>query len=418
MAKFLKTFIQKQAIKLFNTPGVKEFLLLGGSRSGKTFIIIYTILVIASKFPGSRHLIARFRFNSVKGSIWLDTLPKVLKICFPGLVTSKNWNNQDYFLRLPNGSEIWIAGLDDKDRVEKVLGKEYLTIFLNECSQISYESYTTVKTRLAQLIPGARQMLFLDENPPSKKHWTYKIWLGNLEPDENTKLDASRYAWLRMNPEHNLANIAKDYIQTLKSMSKRKQRRFLLGEFSDDSEGALWTDKLLNSTRVTEAPVMRRIVVSIDPSVTSKDTSDDCGLTVIGIDYYGEGYLLEDATDIMSPTQWAKRSIKLLKKWKADLIVGEVNNGGDLIETVLRGIDDNIPYKSVHATRDKLTRAEPVQALYEQGKMHHVGEHTEMELEMTTTEFKKGEKSPNRIDSLVWGVTELMLDETFELWEG
>lgn len=99
----------------------------------------------------------------------------------------------------------------------------------------------------------------------------------------------------------------------------------------------------------------------------------------------------------------------LFRKWKADRIVGETNNGGDLIETVLRTVDKNIPYKSVHATRDKLTRAEPVSAIYEQGQAHHVGRHVELEYEMTTWEAKAGQKSPNRIDALVWAATELVL---------
>jgi phage terminase large subunit len=121
------------------------------------------MIVIACKFPGSRHLICRFRFNHVKNSIWLDTLKKVLKTCFP--LIKPHWNNQDYYITLPNGSEIWIGGLDDKDRSEKILGMEFLTIFVNEASQISYESYTTLLTRLAQKIEGARNFLFIDENP-------------------------------------------------------------------------------------------------------------------------------------------------------------------------------------------------------------------------------------------------------------
>ena len=106
---------------------------------------------------------------------------------------------------------------------------------------------------------------------------------------------------------------------------------------------------------------------------------------------------------------WCTKAVMLYRKWEADRIIGEVNNGGDLIETVLRTVDKNIPYKSVHATRDKLTRAEPVASVYEQGKAHHVGRFLELEYEMTTWEGKKGEKSPNRIDALVWGATETVL---------
>jgi len=416
---FKKTKIQIKACALFLT-ACKEFLLVGGSRSGKSFIIVRTIILIALKYPGSRHLIARFRFNAVKNSIWADTLKKVLKLCFPGLIVK--WNNVDYFIELPNGSQVWLAGLDDKDRTEKILGMEFLTIFLNEASQISYDAYSTIKTRLAQLIEGARNILFVDCNPPSKKHWLYKVFIEKVDPEQNTALNAERYAWIRMNPIDNLDNISPEYMEILNSMPLRKRVRFLNGEFSDDTEGALWTDELINSTRgletaainlVTREVNYERIVVAIDPAVTSKDTSDETGMVVVAKGFNGHIYVLEDASDIYTPTDWAKKAVQLYRKYRADRIIGEVNNGGDLIETVIRGVDQNVSYKSVHATRDKLTRAEPVAALYEQGKAHHVGELPDLELEMTSWSAKAGEKSPNRIDALVWGATELVLDNAY-----
>jgi hypothetical protein len=404
---FFKTKIQEAAIKLF-TSGASKFLLYGGSRSGKSFIIVFAMIIIACKFPGSRHLIARFRFNHVKNSIWLDTLKKCLKLCFPALKVV--WNNQDYFITLPNGSEIWIGGLDDKDRAEKILGMEFLTVFLNEASQISYEAYTTLLTRLAQKIEGAKNMLFIDENPPSKKHWTYKIFIEHKEPTDNVDLSfVDQYGILHMNPEDNLDNISQEYIALLNSLPKRKRERFLAGLFSDDSEFALWEDAMISGTRISlkDLPDLRRIVVAIDPAVSATDTSDETGLVVAGVGFNDHFYVLEDASGKYTPTQWAKKAILLHKKWQADRIVGEVNNGGDLVETVLRNIDKTIPYKAVHATRNKTTRAEPIAAVYEQAKAHHVGEHPDLELEMTTWEGKKGEKSPNRIDALVWAGTEL-----------
>ncbi len=407
-----KTIIQERAIDLF-TSGATRFLLYGGSRSGKSFIIIYAMIIIACKFPGSRHLICRFRFNHVKNSIWLDTLKKVLKTCFPEL--KLHWNNQDYYITLPNGSEIWIGGLDDKERSEKILGMEFLTIFVNEASQITYEAFTTLLTRLAQKCDGARNFLFVDENPPSKKHWTYKLFVQNVEPETNTSLSyVDQYGVLKMNPADNLENISEEYLKLLESLPERKRKRFLRGEFGDDNEGALWTDEMIASGRVHSAPELRRIVIALDPSVTSKDTSDEFGMIVAGEGFDGHLYVLEDATDIYTPSEWAKKAVELFSKWKADRIVAEVNNGGDLVEAVLRTAAPNIPYSSVHATRDKLTRAEPCAALYELHKAHHVGEFSDLELEMTSWEAKKGEKSPNRIDALVWAAFELNLVGQFE----
>lgn len=414
---FVKTIIQSRAIQLF-TSGATKFLLYGGSRSGKSFIIIFAMIVIACKFPGSRHLVCRFRFNHVKNSIWLDTLKKVLKVCFPAIKV--HWNNQDYYITFPNGSEIWIGGLDDKDRSEKILGMEFLTIFVNEASQISYEAYTTLITRLAQKIEGARNLLFIDENPPSKKHWTYKLFVQKVEPENNVSLShVDQYGVLKMNPADNLDNISEEYMQLLDSLPERKKKRFLRGEFGDDNEGALWTDEMIARGRVKECPPLKRIVVSIDPAVTSKDTSDETGIIVSGIGFDDHLYVLEDATDTYTPTEWATKGVDLYRKWKADRIVGEVNNGGDLIETVIRTIDKTVSYRGVHATRDKLTRAEPVSALYEESSVkpnmaHHVGELPELELEMTSWEAQKGEKSPNRIDALVWSAYELNLVGTVE----
>jgi predicted phage terminase large subunit-like protein len=409
---FKKTPIQTEATKLFGTQA-KEFLLVGGSRSGKSFIIIYQQLQLAVKHPGSRHLIARLRFNHAKNSIWLDTLKKVTRLCFPDV--NIKWRNTDYYLELENGSQIWIAGLDDKDRTEKILGMEFLTVFLNEASQISYNTYTIIKTRLAQKISRVQPQLFIDANPPSKKHWLYRVFVEHTDPESNTALTPARYQWLKMNPDQNIANISKDYLDTLDSLPLRKRQRFRDGEFSDDSEGALWTDDLLNGTRLQRNPdgtlpvSLKRIVIAIDPAVSSKDTSDETGIIVAGLGFDNHLYVLDDATGSYSPTEWANRAIALYNHYRADRIIGEVNNGGDLIEAVLRNVETRVSYKGVHATRDKLTRAEPIAAIYEQGKAHHIDQLLELELEMTSWEARRAKKSPNRIDALVWAATELCL---------
>ena len=422
---FKKTYIQQQASKLFGTQA-REFLLLGGSRSGKTFIIIYTIVLLALKYPGSRHLIARFRFNHVKRSVWNDTLKKVLKVCFPDVVVK--WNNTDYYLTIEQeghpDSEIWIAGLDDKDRIENILGMEFLTIHLNEASQISYAAYNIIKTRLAQkvtvmingVLTEARRRLFIDQNPPSKKHWTYRIFHEGIEPEEGKKLNPDNYAYLKMNPDQNLANIGDDYLEILDSMPESKRKRFKDGDYSDDSLDALWTTAQIAATRVQIAPRLRRIVVAIDPSITSNDgtkpgenKSDEAGVVGVGLGYDDKIYVLKDVTEVMTPTEWATAGIALYGELQADAIVGEVNQGGDMVELIVHSVNKSVPFKAVRATRDKRTRAEPVAALWAQGKACIVGdEMPELELEMTTWAGRKGEASPNRIDALVWAVAELL----------
>ena len=233
---FKKTIAQIAAIKLLASPA-KFIMLYGGSRSGKTFIIVFAIIVRACKTK-SRHVMLRQTFNSIKTSIWLDTMVKVLAIAFPKLSFEKN--KSDYYITLPNGSEVWIAGLDDDKRVEKILGKEFSTIFFNECSQLSYTSVQIALTRLAEK-NSLKKKAYFDENPPSKKHWSYWLFVRKQDPIENEPLeDPEEYASMVINPKDNLDNIDEDYLKMLSKMPEKERQRFLDGLFTDDDDGAAY----------------------------------------------------------------------------------------------------------------------------------------------------------------------------------
>ena len=206
----------------------------------------------------------------------------------------------------------------------------------------------------------------------------------------------------------NINNLAPAFLNTIikKYEGTRLGRQELMAEVLDDIEGALWTNKLIEACRVKKHPPLTRICVAIDPSVTSKEDSDECGIMVGGIAENEEVYIFEDLSDILSPLAWAGRAIDAYHKYRADRAVAEVNNGGDLVETVIHQIDKTVSYKDVWASRGKVTRAEPIQAMYEQGRIHHVGYLPKLEDEMTTWVPKEG-KSPNRIDAMVWLCTEL-----------
>ena len=233
---FRKTKIQAQAVK-YLADNYRHIMLYGGSRSGKTFILVRSIIIRALKVK-SRHIILRQKFNHVKTSIWLDTLPKVLKVCFPELIVSMS--KTDYFVTFPNGSELWVGGLDDAERVEKILGKEYSTIYFNECSQISYAAIQIALTRLAEknsLINKA----YYDENPPTKRHWSYWLFIKGIDPVDNVPIDNSRYKSFLMNPKDNIENIDQEYIEEILSkLPERERRRFEFGEFLDDSDGSAY----------------------------------------------------------------------------------------------------------------------------------------------------------------------------------
>ena len=385
----------------------KYILLFGGSRSGKTAFLLICIILRALKTK-SRHAILRYRFNHAKVSLWYDSIPKVLDIAFPGVEYKQN--KTDWFLQFENGSEIWIGGLDDKERTEKILGNEYSTIYFNECSQMTYDSITTALTRLAEKT-SLENRVFFDNNPPGKKHWSYKMFIENIEPETKEPLDKSLYASMLMNPQDNEENISKDYIETILSkLPLRKRKRFLLGQWGDDNEKALWKSEWIDNNRMFDIPDMSRIVVAIDPAVSSNPDSNEHGIIIAGearIEDEYHFFVLDDVSLIGSPQEWANAAIAAYHKFKADRIVAEKNQGGDMIISTLRNVNKNIPVSLVWASKGKFTRAEPVSALYEQGRVHHTAIFDLMEDELTDWNPEESKYSPNRLDALVWAITEL-----------
>ncbi|TCL70638.1 phage terminase large subunit [Rhizobium sp. BK251] len=397
-------------------------MLYGGSRSGKTFILLKSLLFRALALK-SRHAILRYRFNHIKASIIYDTLPKVLEACYPGVAERSRLDKTDWFMTLPNGSEVWFGGLDDKERTEKILGQEYATIYLNECSQIPWASRNMAMTRLAQNVPGMRLKAYYDCNPPGMAHWTYRLFMEKRDPDRRTPvLNPDNFAALIMNPKDNEANLPATYLEELQNMSEAMRRRFMLGQFADTSDSALWTLELLDQQRIVDGkvPEMVRIVVAVDPSGASGDEdtrSDEIGLVVCGLGKDGRGYILEDLSGRMAPAQWGKAAVSAFDRWDADCIVAEENFGGAMVGEVIRSAATNperktggtVPYRAVKASRGKIARAEPIAALFEQQKVSLVGHFPEMEDQLCamTTAGYLGSRSPDRADAAIWGLASL-----------
>jgi hypothetical protein len=420
-------FTQKQAeAQTFLSSLAMYVMLFGGSRSGKTFLHVRNVIMRALKAPKSRHLIARFRFNHLKASIILDTFPKVMALCFPQV--KYELSKTDWFVKLPNDSEIWFVGLDDKERTEKILGLEFATIFLNECSQISWQSVQTILTRLAQLAMQVVQgrestplklRAYFDCNPPSKAHWTFRLFKQKVDPETKEPLaKPDNYTSFQMNPRDNAQNLSPEYLSTLASLSGRMRRRFEEGEFADATPNALFDEALIDRWRIMDGavPQMVRIVVAVDPSGagdTDNADNDEIGVAVAGLGIDGNGYLLEDCTIKAGPATWGAVAVGAYARHKADAIVGETNYGGDMVRQTVQtaalkeGIRVN--FKKVTASRGKTVRAEPFSALYEQGKIRHIGILAKLEDElcaMSTTGYT-GNGSPNRADAAIWALAEL-----------
>lgn len=412
---------QEEAQLILSSPAT-HCMLFGGSRSGKTFLLTRNTVMRALKAPKSRHAIFRFRFNACKASIVMDTFPKVMMLAFPGV--DHSINKTDWFAEFPNGSQIWFGGLDDKDRSEKVLGMEFATIYLNEVSQIPKASRDIAVTRLAQqvdqIIQGAegrplKPRMLYDCNPPSKAHWTYKLFVEHKDPETKIALPHPEdYAYFQINPFDNQENISAGYLETLKGLSSRLQKRFLRGEFAEATPNALFLDELIDKWRVVDTvlPDMVRIVVAVDPSGAGDENNQDndaIGIMVVGLGTDGNCYVIEDLTIKAGPATWGKVVCNAYDRHEADAVIGETNYGGAMVQHVIQTTRPRTNFRKVTATRGKVVRAEPVSALYEQGKIRHVGLLPDLEDELMqfTTAGYTGSQSPNRADALIWAVTAL-----------
>lgn len=411
---FQLTEKQCEVRKVFAT-AAKYFLVYGGSRSGKTFFIIYAIITRMLKAPGSRHVVFRQDGVDAKQSIGNETVPAVVELAYPGLALK--WREKDGYFEAPNGSQLWLAGLKDKERLDKVLGKEYATVYLNEASQITLEAFTTVLTRLAQSVKqvdGRRLALkcYIDLNPTVSAHWTYQMFVLGIHPDGGFAIPdhEENYRYITVNPVDNSDNLPADYIESLRNMPERQRKRYFEGAFTADDDNALWRRGFIKHD---SPPEFKRIVVAIDPAAKSEVGSDETGIIVAGLGSDDRGYILADDSGKYRPEEWARRAISLHDTYDADCIVAEVNQGGEMVEAMIKAAARGraIRYTAVTATRAKQVRAEPIAALYEQGKVRHAEPFTQLEDQMCafTIGFDRKAQgySPDRVDALVWALTDL-----------
>lgn len=412
---------QQEAQAILAGPA-KHCMLFGGSRSGKTFLLVRNVVFRALKAPNSRHALFRYRYNHLKASVVLDTFPTVMRVAFSGI--DYDPHNQDGYVSLPGGSQIWFAGLDDKERTEKILGMEFATLYFNECSQIPVNSIDIALTRLAQrvesIIEGREPVLlkpraYYDCNPPTKGHWTYKRFIQKIDPETKKPLASpDDYQSFRINPNDNSDNLSPEYLKTLEDLPARMRKRFRDGEFADENPAALFPESHIDRWRVMDGtlPDFVRVVVAVDPSgsgdIDNAD-NDEIGIMIVALGTDGNGYVLEDCTVKAGPATWGRVSTDAYERHEASCIVGEVNFGGAMVEHTIQVARPRTPFKMVTASRGKVQRAEPFSALYEHGKVRHVGMFSKLEDEMAgfSTFGFTGSGSPNRADALFWALAEL-----------
>lgn len=396
----------------------RHTLAVGGARSGKTFLIMRAIMIRALRGAGSRHAVLRFRSNAARAAVALDTLPKVRKVCFPQVHLTEH--RQDGYFQLPNESQIWIGGLDDKERTEKILGNEFATMFFNECSQIPYSSVLIARTRLAQKIDGLRQRAYYDLNPAGKSHWTYQEFIRSRDPISDKPItDAADYRHIFLHPKDNAENLTPEFLASLEALPEKQRKRFWEGTYVDEIDDALWTLELIERCRLADnetPPQLTRVIIAVDPSGASGDEdkrSDEIGIVAAGMGADGIAYVLGDYSLRDSPERWGREAVNAYHKHQADRIIAEQNYGGEMVRFTIKAADKNVPVKVINASRGKHVRAEPVSLKYAEGKVRHVGRFPKLEDQLTNFSGAgyMGERSPDRADALVWALTELMLHE-------
>lgn len=291
----------------------------------------------------------------------------------------------------PNGA---ISLIFTADEPERLRGKQHEKLWADEVAAWRYpEAWDQAKFGLRL---GARPRACLTTTPkPSKL-------VKQLIADPATHVTrGSTYA--------NKSNLAPSFFSEIVKTYEgtRIGRQELNAEVLDDNPNALWNRKQIDESRVQKAPALKRIVIGVDPSVTSNEDSDLTGIVAAGLGADDHGYVLEDASLMASPDGWARRAVKAYHDHKADRLIAETNNGGDLVEVVIRTVDRNVSYRKVTASRGKMIRAEPIAALYEQGRIHHVGSFPDLEDQMCEFDPITSAKSPDRMDALVWAFTDL-----------
>jgi hypothetical protein len=389
--------------------------LAGGTRSGKTFLIVRTIVERALKAEGSRHAILRFHANAARASIALDTLPRVMQLCFPDAILKEH--RQDAYFALPNGSRILVGGLDDKDRVEKILGLEYTSIFLNEASQIPYSSALIAFTRLAQMSPPIDQKAFVDLNPVGKSHWTHVLFRDKRDPVSMQLVkNAESYQLAFLNPCDNAANLSGDFLRSLENLPEKQRKRFYEGVYVDEVDGALWSYDVIDKARCLPAdiPDDRRaaVVVGLDPSgAAGRDDlgADEIGIIVAARGTDGDCYILSDRSCREAPAGWGRRAVIAFHEFRADCIVAESNFGGEMVRATIEAADRDVPVRLVTASRGKAVRAEPISVRYAKGRVHHAGRFAKLEDQLcafSATGYT-GAGSPDHADAAIWALTYL-----------
>lgn len=404
-------------------PGEAPFwLYMAGRASGKTLTGAQWVHAQAKAHPGCRIAIVGAT-NSDARRTMVKGKSGVLRTAPPWFYP--RWYHTDQTLTWPNGS---MATLYTADEAERLRGPEHEFAWADElCAWKGGGGQGDAWDMLLMTMRGGSHPRVLITTTPKDS----PLIRGLLDDSQNLALTIG-------STSENVANLPASYLNKITSRyaGTHLGRQELDGELVVNVEGALWTAARIEALRVATAPNLVRVVVAVDPASMTQlalatgriaRRSDLCGISVVGLGEDGHAYVLADRSIRASPDQWAREAAKAFKDFKADRVIYEENHGGRAVEDVLRSVNDALPISSVNARRGKFSRAEPVAALYEQGRVHHVhrdehcahpdpsGHLAQLESQMCRW-TPRSVDSPDRLDAMVYAVTELMLSEQGGCW--
>lgn len=363
-------------------------LAMAGRGFGKTHAGARWLLHEASRNPGEYAVVAP-TFTDVR-AVCVEGPSGILRACAPDDFAGYHKTKNE--ITLTNGSVIHMLSADQPDRIR---GYNFRGVWCDELGAWRYDS-AWYDGLVPALRIGDRPRAFITTTPRSTR----------LMRDLASRTDGT-FVLLRGSTWDNRENLsAAALAEFARWEGTTRGRQELHGELLEDMPGANWRRPWIDQHRTTDTPDLHRIVIGVDPSGNSGDGSDECGIVVAGIDHDQHVYVLDDASLVASPDGWARTVVHLYDRHQADRVVAEKNFGGDMVEATLRHVRADLPVRMVTASRGKAVRAEPVAALYEQGRVHHVGAFPDLEDQMTQWEPSNPD-SPDRMDALVWAVTEL-----------
>lgn len=390
----------------------RRIILYGSRNSAKSYFIGQKSIRDCLTLPYYKGVLIRRHFNTIRDSIYSRIKSVTQDLLIDDLFEFKR---SPLEIIGPNGNSFIARGMDNAEKAKSLDDPTH--IIYEEADQISEKDYDTMSLSLRNS-KGIKPQEILIFNSGDPEHWIVKRFFPDVKSFE--KIDGSHTYIETNDPELVIVHAAwfhNDFIDewsqkehlNLKAKNLQKYRVHSLGLFGIEVEGALWTQKNINQHRVFTPPEMRKIVVGFDPAVSSNELSDEHGIIGAGFGQDERGYVLDDDSGKSTPVEAAQKAIAMYHKLKADAIVIEKNNGGDWIPAVFKNIDPSVKTITVHASRGKRTRAEPISTVYEAGNISHVGYLPKLESELTTWLPLESRDSPNRLDALVWALSEFFV---------